>query len=88
MIKGETSMGLFDRFKKIINNSNKKELNTYEEGLKKTRQEINNKIKILSNKYKKISDEYFEELEEIFIMADVGVETVMKFIDKLKKRVK
>ncbi|MBR6113053.1 MAG: signal recognition particle-docking protein FtsY, partial [Bacilli bacterium] len=32
--------------------------------------------------------EYFEELEEILIMADIGVNTVMEFIDKLKKRVK
>ena len=36
----------------------------------------------------KYTEEYFEELEEILIMADIGVNTVMDFIDRLKKRVK
>ena len=81
-------MGLFDKFKQIFNNTNKKELDAYEEGLQKTSKEFVNKINILNNKYKKVSNEYFDELEEIFIMADIGVETVMDFVDKLKKRVK
>ena len=79
-------MGLFDKFKNIF--SNKKEADAYSEGLQKTSKEFVNKINLLSNKHKKVNEEYFEELEEIFIMADIGVETVMKFIDKLKKRVK
>ena len=79
-------MGLFDKFKNIFNN--KKEADAYQEGLQKTSKEFVNKINLLSNKYKKVNEEYFEELEEIFIMADIGVDTVMKFIDKLKKRVK
>lgn len=78
-------MGLFDKFKQIFSNSNKKELDAYEEGLQKTSKEFVNKINILNIKYKKVSDEYFEELEEIFIMADIGVDTVMTFIDKLKE---
>lgn len=78
-------MGLFDKFKQIFSNSNKKELDAYEEGLQKTSKEFVNKINILNSKYKKVSDEYFEELEEIFIMADIGVDTVMTFIDKLKE---
>lgn len=81
-------MGLFDKFKQIFDKKNKKELDDYEQGLQKTSKEFVNKINLLSSKYKKVSPEYFEELEEIFIMADIGVETVMKFIDKLKKRVK
>ena len=79
-------MGLFDKFKNIFNN--KKEADAYSIGLQKTSKEFVNKINLLSNKYKKVNEEYFEELEEIFIMADIGVDTVMKFIDKLKKRVK
>ena len=39
-------------------------------------------------KHNKIDEEYFEELEDILISADIGVNTVMKFIDKLKSRVK
>ena len=80
-------MGLFSKLKSIFN-SNDKELNDYSKGLEKTSKEFINKISILNSKYKKVSNEYFEELEEIFIMADIGVETVMNFIDKLKKRVK
>ncbi len=79
-------MGIFNKFKNLF--TNKKELEAYEDGLQKTSKEFVNKINILNNKYKKVSDEYFDELEEIFIMADIGIETVTKFIDKLKKRVK
>nr|MBP3258991.1 signal recognition particle-docking protein FtsY [Bacilli bacterium] len=81
-------MGLFDKFKNLFTKEEKAEVEVYEKGLEKTRNEFVNKISILNNKYKKVSNEYFDELEEIFIMADIGVNTVMDFIDKLKKRVK
>lgn len=81
-------MGLFDKFKNIFKKDEKEELNTYEKGLEKTRKEFTSKLNILNSKYKKVSNEYFEELEEILIMADIGVNTVMEFVDKLKKRVK
>lgn len=81
-------MGLFDKFKRIFKTEEKEELTKYEVGLEKTRKEFVNKISLLNNKYKKVSEEYFEGLEEIFINADVGVSTVMDFIDRLKKRVK
>ena len=79
-------MSFFDRFKNAFKKD--KELNAYQEGLEKTSKEFVNRISLLNGKYKKVSDEYFEELEEIFIMADIGVNTVMSFIDKLKYRVK
>lgn len=81
-------MGLFNKFKNIFSKKEEKEVETYEKGLEKTRKEFTSKIGILNSKYKKVSPEYFEELEEILIMADIGVNTVMEFIDKLKKRVK
>ena len=81
-------MGLFDKFKKIFTKEEKQEVEVYDKGLEKTRKEFVNKISILNSKYKKVSNEYFEELEEILIMADIGVNTVMDFIDKLKRRVK
>ena len=81
-------MGLFDKFKNVFSKNKQEDLNDYKKGLEKTRNEFVNKISLLNGKYKKVSDEYFEELEELFIMADIGVNTVMKFIDKLKKRVK
>ena len=79
-------MGLLDKFKNIFTNKQEEEL--YDKGLEKTRETFVNKIGILNNKYKKVSEEYFEELEEILIMADIGVNTVMSLVDRLKKRVK
>ena len=46
------------------------------------------KLSMLGIKYTKINDEYFDELENILIMADIGVNTVMDFMDRLRKRVK
>ena len=86
-------MGLFNKFKWLFkkaeaNKTEKEELEKYDEGLKKTRNYFTDKISLLNGRYKKVTDEYFEELEEILIMADIGVNTVINFIDKLKKRVK
>ncbi len=88
-------MGLFDKFKKIISKKEKvtdieekEEIKNYDEGLKKTREDFISKLNILGIKYTKVSEEYFEELESILIMADIGVNTVMKFMDKLRNRVK
>ena len=81
-------MGIFDKFKNIFKKEEKVEVETYQKGLEKTRKEFTSKLNLLNSKYKKVSNEYFEELEEILIMADIGVNTVMNFIDKLKRRVK
>lgn len=83
-------MGLFDKFKSVFskNKEEQKEIKSYEQGLQKTRNEFTSKLNILNRKYKKVSNEYFDELEEILIMADIGVNTVMEFVDKLKRRVK
>lgn len=83
-------MGLFDKFKKVFakKEENKEDVETYEKGLEKTRKEFVNELSILGHKYTKVSDEYFDELESILIMADIGVNTVMDFIDRLKMRVK
>lgn len=84
-------MGLFNKFKNLFTTKTPKEqeeVKSYDKGLEKSRKEFVSKITLLNSKYKKVSPEYFEELEEILIMADIGVNTVMDFIDKLKKRVK
>lgn len=60
----------------------------YEKGLTKSRQGFVSKLADLTNRYKKVTDEYFDELEEILIMADIGVNTVMDFIDRLRDRVR
>lgn len=79
-------MGLFNKIKSAF--SKDKEAVLYDEGLVKTRREFTTEISNLSKKYKNIDEDYFEELENILIMADIGVNTVMKFVDKLKKRVR
>ena len=77
--------------KEIVSEEEKVEIedtNKYVEGLSKSRDNFVNKLSILGIKYTKISDEFYDELEEILITADVGVNTVMDFVDRLKKRVK
>lgn len=85
-------MGIFSKVKSFfVKNKDeeiKVETNKYVDGLSKTRDEFVNKLSILGIKYTKISDEFYDELEEILITADIGVNTVMDFVDKLKKRVK
>ena len=61
---------------------------TYDKGLEKTRKEFVSSLSLLGKKFGKVNDEYFDELEEILIKADIGVNTVMKFLDRLRKRVK
>ena len=83
-------MGLFNKFKNLFKKEEKdeEELQKYDEGLEKTRKEFISNINILGHKYTKVTDEYFDELEETLIKADIGVKTVMNFLDKLRKRVK
>lgn len=85
-------MGLFNKLKEKFLNKKQVEVNenteSYDKGLEKTRKEFVSKLSMLGIKYTKISDEYFDELENILISADIGVNTVFKFIDKIKERVK
>lgn len=85
-------MGLFDKlkksFKKPGNKEEEKEVKLYDEGLTKTRDNFVSKLVNLTNKHHKITEEFFMELEEILVMADLGVNTVMKFMDRLRERVK
>ena len=66
----------------------KEEVKIYEKGLTKSREGFVSSLANLTNKYAKVNEEYFEELEEILIMADIGVNTVMEFMDRLRDRVK
>lgn len=82
------NMGMFDKFKNIFKKEEKEEVELYDKGLEKTRNNFLNSLITLNKKHNKIDDEYFEELEEILIMADIGVNTVMNITEKLKARVK
>ena len=86
-------MGIFDKLKQIVSNKSKEEVKdseveSYSKGLEKTRNEFVSKLNVLGIKYTKIDDAYFEELEQILIMADIGVNTVENFLDRLRARVK
>lgn len=84
-------MGLFSKLKTIFKKEEKVEdesTKLYDTGLEKTRNEFVSKLSFLGIKYTKINDEYYEALEELLINADIGVNTVTKFMDSLKKRVK
>ena len=57
-------------------------------GLNKTKQSINEKINDVFSNFRKVDEEFLEELEEILIMSDIGIETSTKIIDKLRERMK
>ena len=87
-------MGFFDKIKQKFKKEEvknekaveeKKEV--YDKGLSKSRKQVTSLLSDLTHRYTKINEEYFNELEEILIMADIGVNTVMKFVDRLKERV-
>ena len=86
-------MGIFDKLKKIVSKKEESKETSqiekvYDKGLKKTRDEFVSKLSLLGIKYTKIDESYFEELEDLLISADIGVNTVFKFMDRLKSRVK
>lgn len=75
-------MGFFGLFKK-----NKEKKQKYKMGLHKTREGALGSLREILNANTKIDDELFDSLEEIFIAADIGVDTVIDFIDQLKDEV-
>lgn len=69
----QIKVGLFDKLK---------------QGLTKAKQGITDKIDEVLKSYTKVDEELLEELEEILITADVGVNTTMDIIDKLRDKIK
>ena len=68
-----------------------KKVNLFErlkQGLTKVKQGITDKIDDVLKSYTKVDEELLEELEEILITADVGVNTTMDIIDKLRDKIK
>lgn len=72
-------MGFFNFFSK-----EKKE--TLDKGLEKTKQGLFDKLKRAVAGRSKIDDDFLDNLEEVFITSDVGVETTLNIIDRLQKR--
>ncbi|MDD3852468.1 MAG: signal recognition particle-docking protein FtsY [Syntrophomonadaceae bacterium] len=74
-LKSEAKLknGIFDKFKR---------------GLSKTRQNISNKIETLVKSSRKLDDDFWDELEEILIEADVGVPTSLELVKNVKESAK
>ncbi|MGE7667251.1 signal recognition particle-docking protein FtsY [Ureibacillus composti] len=53
-------------------------------GLAKTRNSFTSKVNDLVARYRKVDEDFFEELEDVLLQADVGFETVMELMDKLR----
>ena len=81
-------MGLFDFLKKKVSNKSKEQKDKYVVGLSKSKKNFIDRLKQLSTRRIKIDEEYFEELEEILIEADVGVKLVLEVVEETKKEVR
>ena len=66
-------MGFFDKLKS---------------GLGKTKNSFGEKISNVFNSFKKIDEDFLEELEEVLIMSDIGMQTSVNIISQLRQRIK
>ncbi len=88
-------MGLFDKIKQAFTGEKKEEpiqqdevAEKYEKGLEKTRSSFSEKMNALFANFRKVDEDFFEELEEILIGADVGFDVTMEITDALRQGVK
>ncbi|SFH61520.1 signal recognition particle-docking protein FtsY [Pisciglobus halotolerans] len=88
-------MGLFDKIKQAFTGEKKEEpiqqdevAEKYEKGLEKTRSSFSEKMNALFANFRKVDEDFFEELEEILIGADVGFDVTMEITDALRQEVK
>ena len=66
-------MGFFDKLKT---------------GLNKTKQSFDEKINNVFSTFRKVDEEFLDELEEVLIMSDIGIDTSVKIISNLRERIK
>lgn len=77
-------MGLISFLKsKFSKKEEDKVVEKYNSGLEKSRTQFANKLSILAKSYKEVNQDYFDNLEEILIEADVGVSLTMKIIEEV-----
>jgi fused signal recognition particle receptor len=75
-------------FKKLFQSKSKKEkARKYQVGMNKTRDGALSQLKELIDGYDTLDERIFDDIEEVFIMADMGVNTVIKFVDHLRDSV-
>ena len=81
-------MGFFNKIKEKFFGQSVAQNEKYVAGLDKSGKGLSDKINQLAARYRTIDEDYFEELENILIMSDVGVNMVMKIVDEIKKEVR
>ncbi|WP_175988939.1 signal recognition particle-docking protein FtsY [Bacillus sp. Marseille-Q1617] len=81
-------MSFFKKLKDKFTESSDSVTGKFRDGLSKTRNNFSSRVNDLVARYRKVDEDFFEELEEILIGADVGFDTVMELIDELKMEVK
>lgn len=81
-------MSFFKKLKESITKQTDSVSSKFKDGLTKTRTNFSERVNDLVSRYRKVDEDFFEELEEVLIGADVGFETVMQLIDELKNEVK
>lgn len=81
-------MSFFKKLKDKFTTSTDTMSEKFKEGLTKTRDNFSGKVNDLVARYRKVDEDFFEELEEILIQADVGFDTVMQLVEELKMEVK
>ncbi|MBC1436279.1 signal recognition particle-docking protein FtsY [Listeria rocourtiae] len=81
-------MTFFKKMKDKLTKQTDSVTEKFKEGLTKTRDNFSGKMNELVARYRKVDEEFFEELEEILIQADVGFETVMELVEQLREEVK
>ncbi len=77
-------MSFFKKLRDAIVQKSETVTQKFTQGLSKTRDMLVEKVEALVRRYKKVDEAFFEELEEILISADVGVNTVLQLIDELR----
>lgn len=83
-------MGFFAKLKeKLFNKKVKEEVKSkYVSGLDKSRKNFVDKLAELRARYAKVDEEYFEELEQILILSDVGVQTALNIVEATRDEAK
>lgn len=81
-------MGFFKKLKESISTKTEAVTQKFKEGLTKTRDSFAEKVNDIVARYRKVDEEFFEELEEALIQADVGVNTVLEMVEELRMEAK
>ncbi|BBN98633.1 signal recognition particle-docking protein FtsY [Sporolactobacillus terrae] len=77
-------MNFFNKMKDKLTGKSTAMNDKFKDGLTKTRKTFAERMNQLVKRYRKVDEDFFDELEEILIESDVGMNTVMDLVDRLK----